>query len=372
MNVFNTLEERIIKIAIACNLTTIFATWPLWTKTNVVLPAFPVFDFTITNATLLFVLTLLLLFFLSLSFWEKYRKVALLCAICIWLNFVIIDLNCLQPQFVFFNSLFLIYITSKYTPSIPRLFATCVVMLVASYYVFGGLHKLNPNYQPQIFAWISKPYLSFFDPNKIVEQFLGYVGLLSPFIEILIGLLLLFNKTSKWGHVFAIMMHVFILVAVSPLGQNFNSSIYAWNFSFVFIHLAFLFDKKNGHEKMPNFNMTVVYYSLAIWAFPLYFSFFTENRYLAYDLYSGKAWFGFAIFDQKQTEKLPQSIRARLKPYNHDSYYLDVTTLGFDEMNVPIYPEKRAYLFYKKWLENSTSEPIKMMLTNGTKNEIFN
>jgi hypothetical protein len=115
---------------------------------------------------------------------------------------------------------------------------TCC-LIVAATYIWSGLAKLNPIFINQSFPDLVNPFLGGWPaPARRFAQLMAFAA---PPIEFGIGVALLTVRWRRAGLFCGIAMHVFILIAIGPLGQRHNTVVWPWNVAMIAFRLI-LFD----------------------------------------------------------------------------------------------------------------------------------
>lgn len=160
------------------------------------------------------------------------------------------------------------------------------LMLVAMYF-FSGLHKLNRGFLSSV--WIDMILIDFLGISfdTILKYKLFFAGLIIPFLEILLALLLLFSKYKRKISLILIFMHLLILLFLGPFGLWYNSVVWWWNIALIFI-LLMIYQKPNNFSIKKPFVFGHLYW-LFLWFLMPIFSFFGKwYQYFSFNLYSGK------------------------------------------------------------------------------------
>lgn len=105
-----------------------------------------------------------------------------------------------------------------------------VILLLAALYFYSGLHKISATYVDQAFTELVRPIAAALAiPNPVVRS-LGYASI--P-LEISLGIGLLIPRTRRLVAIAATVMHICILVCLSPLGRNENPVVWPWNLAMI-------------------------------------------------------------------------------------------------------------------------------------------
>jgi hypothetical protein len=111
---------------------------------------------------------------------------------------------------------------------------TCC-LIVAATYIWSGLAKLNSNFMGDTFPWLVAPFIGAWPGSA--QWFVRHLAVVAALFECGAGVGLLIRRLRPAVIFCAIAMHVFILIAIGPLGRDFNVVVWPWNLAMI----AFLF-----------------------------------------------------------------------------------------------------------------------------------
>ena len=115
---------------------------------------------------------------------------------------------------------------------------TCY-LIVSATYIWSGLAKLNPNFMGSTFPWLVGPFVGELPAPS--QSFVRHLAFVVPFLECATGVGLLIRRFRPAALFCAIAMHVFILIAIGPLGLNFNTVVWPWNLAMIAFLLILFF-----------------------------------------------------------------------------------------------------------------------------------
>jgi hypothetical protein len=227
----------LFKIACIFWLTVKLVGWRMWT-TYRLFPTAPVFEnldrIPPVVHTTLFILSFLLV---SLLFFTK-NKFVLAGTLAIEICMCLLDQNRWQPYE--YQCLFIIFIFMINTNN-QRLIITSFTFILVSTYCYSGLSKLNGSFLQTV--WSPIILKSFFRVSLSTsrEHYLYYSGCFLSLFELIAGVSLLFSKTQKVAAKALILMHLFILLLLGPLGLNYNIIVWPWNIAMImYLYITFL------------------------------------------------------------------------------------------------------------------------------------
>jgi len=222
-------------------------------------------------------------------------------------------------------------------------------LIVAFIYIFSGILKLNPNFELEILPYILYPityYLWQFQ-EEIIQLFS-----IAPYVEILLGLSLLFNSINRFTKFGLIGIHVFLLLMLGPLGVNQNFVVWPFNVEMILLLLVlfplriqeqFLFPFWNLIFKKP-FKF-IIYSSIIL--FIVYVSGLGGNPYMAFELYSGKTTFQPVKVHKESVKQFPEFLDSYTEVLG-DTIYVNYFSMQVIETNLPPCPAPICDLIYNR------------------------
>lgn len=216
-------------------------------------------------------------------------------------------------------------------------------IILASTYIFSGLHKLNGGFLYSIWEqMILKKFFGFKISKNIIMH---YSGLLLPIIEITAGVLL-FSKFRRYAGIVLIGMHLTILALLGPSGNNYNIIVWPWNLAMIlFTYVIFIQINTNTSFTL---NRNDLYSKVVIlfWIILPVLSFADLwEQYFSSSLYSGKSKnMAICVSGNNKYEILDiyTSKNDKHKLCNGNKL-LSVHDWAIKELKVPPYPEEWYY-----------------------------
>jgi hypothetical protein len=225
---------------------------------------------------------------------------------------MLIDQTRIQPEIV--SLVFLLWGT------LPDSNASLIARThLVSMWLFAGLNKfLSPAFMHGIATWILHGLIR--NPPSWLSDNFGYIICVT---EMGTGLLALLPRTRKYAGLMAFGLHMGILADLSPIGNNWNPSVWPWNVALAFAGFALIVPWKEGPLKsLANTPWFVRLLTILIFIAPAGFYLGVTDAYLAHNLYS---------------DNVPS---ARIQStFKYDTWAA---------FNVPLPPERRLFeqLFY--------------------------
>jgi hypothetical protein len=221
---------------------------------------------------------------------------------------------------------------------------TCCLILAATYF-WSGLAKLNPRFITGVFPHLVDPFLG--TNSSFAQWTASHLWFTAPLFECAAGIGLLTRRSRPVALVCAIAMHVFILIAIGPLGHGFNAVVWPWNLAMI-AFLLILFFRRAEQPSLRDivwgraFALQKVV--LVLFALIPALSFFNLwDHYLSSALYSGNRNSGVIYLSDSVYDRLPDKLQDYITDEGPNRNGLDINDWSFAEMNVPSYPEIRIY-----------------------------
>lgn len=239
---------------------------------------------------------------------------------------------------------------------------TCRLILAATY-IWSGLAKLNPAFFGDTFPWLVAPLIKSWPAG--LQGFVNHLAFAVPIVEFLAGVGLLIPRFRRPAVGLVIAMHVFILLALGPLGLNFNPVVWPWNLAMMAL-VILLFGRREKDASVRDivwgrgFTFQRIALALVALAPPLAF-FGLWDDYLSCALYSGNTNYAEMDFNSVVLAKLPAGIRPYVT-HDADVYTLNFEVWSFEELHVPPYPEVRIFRNVARTICRDTSDDFTVKL----------
>jgi hypothetical protein len=254
-------------IVVSCQAATLLITWPLW-QVHTVTPMLPVLPLPYFDMGLILLL--------SLGVIIVAPRTGIIAHTILMIYALLIDQTRLQPEVV--SLLFLMWGTFP-NPSAKLLGRSHLLAM----WLFAGFNKLlSPGFMLGTAQWMLQGLIR--NPPTWLDQNFGYVIVLA---ESGTGLLALFPRTRKLAGLTAFMLHIGILLDLSPVGHNWNQAVWPWNVALAFAGFALIAPWKESlfqdwKKQRWLVRLLVIYILIA----PAGFYFGITDAYLAHNLYT--------------------------------------------------------------------------------------
>jgi hypothetical protein len=248
---------------------------------------------------------------------------------------VLQDQSRLQPWFVEYMLLLAAMVFSK---DKARALSACRMVLVAIYF-WTGVHKMNDSFPSSLFPWIVSPLQTFGLSERIQDA-----GVLVPYVEMAMGVSLLFRRTRRAGVIAIIATHCFLLTMLGPWALGWNRVVWPWNFIMMALAPSLFWhtDVSAKHILIPGSTwIRRILFTFVIILPPLSLVGLWDT-YPSFALYSGNPLSGSVTLTPSVWEALAPHIRAVAERTDSGAYRIYFSDWSNATMNVPAYPAKRV------------------------------
>jgi len=335
--------------------------WRSWTTLRL-FPLVPVHEYLHQLPDLLqntfFAIDLLLILFVLVV---PLNKKVLFSLLMVEVFLCVADQNRWQPWE--YQNLFVLLTAIFYKKE--KLAPVCFFILGCTYF-YSGLHKLNPNFLELV--WKNMMLKQFFQvPSSVLaNKWVIRSGYLIGLIELMAGISLFFSRLRVKGVVILILMHVFILFLIGPVGLRYNVIVWPWNAYLIGLLMGYLHWRKYHLEPLQRIQLSGIKFIVLFWAIlPMGSKWEWWDQYLSSNLYGGDAPKALLCLDNKP---LP----AKLSPFISkptgkvkclSTSQVNLQQWAMKEMNVPVYPERRIYeSILQQWNRAYPGSPATLMI----------
>jgi hypothetical protein len=295
-------------LVVACQIATVVVTWPLWQDRDRP-PLLPLLSLPSIDLGLPLIAASLAVLFAPV--------VGMAAVTVLTIYAVLVDQTRLQPEVV--SLLFLMWGTQG-TP-IALGFARAHLI---SLWFFSGFNKLL---SPAFFDDMAPFLLSAFvpEPSAGMGRAFGFVLALT---ELGLGVLAIAPRTRRLAAAVALVLHLGILLTLSPLGHDRNSAIWPWNVALAFAGFAFIAPwQESALASLLRVPLWARAAMILLALMPLGFYLGRVDAYLAHNLYSSNI--------ARASVECRRECRRMQDPAN-----------TWTSLNVPLPPEHRLYEQY--------------------------
>ena len=239
-------------------------------------------------------------------------------------------------------------------------------LIMGCTYFYSGLQKINSAYTSYGLPWVLGT-LHF----RIPVPLLNYLGWITPFVEVSIGLCLLTRRFRIIGIINGIIMHIFILYSFGPLGLNWNSVVWPWNVVMI-AFLLLLFRNTDATFGDIVWRNRFAYQKVVLVVFGVlpslsFFGYWPSDLSLC--LYTANLTEAQVLVSERAKEQLPAPVQRYVK--NVEGHLvLRTQDWSFGEMNVPPYAEIQSFTSIGKQVCRWTNYSPDVVLSGYEKNTL--
>lgn len=256
-------EVLAIRLIIITVISQVAISIPAWIPGIREVPELPVLPFEIPTNVNQIVSTIFLLAWITsclLILLKTDRAIGFQIFTASSLGLALLDLTRFQPWLFAYLVLLLPFALPFIKRNKETFFRLCIYVLAGTY-LWSGFHKLNPFFPNEMFPFFADG----FGQLKLARE-TPELGLAAAVFECLTGVLFLLNPTRKYALWMAIIMHLTILVVLSPLGHDWNRVVWPWNI--LYIALAWMAVKNISEplsiKRLPGIEKVVIILMLVL------------------------------------------------------------------------------------------------------------
>jgi len=342
--------RRLIQLLGALVAFSLLITRSLWASSTRLFPKAPIFDqlIEIPFSIEIVVWGITICVAIALVFYPSKFKLILPLIILIVLQCVFDQIRIQPWLYLYLLLLFPLWLAKNHDYYKQQWLMSLVRFVVIALYMWSGIHKINPEYWDYTHGFILAPIIQKCPDDW--SNFWNASGYAVPFIEMALGILFLFKYTRNWACVGTVFMHLVILLCIGPFGNNWNMVVWPWNIGMMLI-VWLLFYKVEWEINWRDIISGKRKYVVLVFCFLLYVAPALNlvglwDNYLSFSLYSGKTKSLHIYVHETAITKLEPSLQKLLVTNSNLPTFrvLLADTWSFDELGVPVYPQRRIYM----------------------------
>ena len=279
----------------------------------------------------------------------------------------LVDQNRLQPYFYQSALTLLAIVLFPKKTDAKKVLYTVILIFFATYF-WSGVQKLNEAFYIQWLSALNK-HFSCVDPNNtalicLPQWFLEAFTYAVPWLEASMGVLLLFNRTRKFGIAFILGMHAMIVFLLFYLGYGYN--VVPWNFQNM-ISVVVLFYGLQTLKPLDffvsKFDFQRGILTFMVMVLPLSNTFFGfYDNLLSFHFFTADLHYYNITIHQDLEDKLPEHVQSFYR-YHNGQPYLNVNEWAQFDNKVLFYPEERMIQDLDQYLRSFADDPNQKNLT---------
>lgn len=284
-------------------------------------------------------------------------------ALLTYVYLAMVDQNRLQPYF-YQSALTLLAIVIFPKKADSRKVLYTVILIFFATYFWSGIQKLNDAFYVRWFDALEKHFLCTAGAEEIViclpEWFLKAFTYAVPWLEASMGILLLFNKTRKFGLIFTLFMHVIITYLLFFLGYGFN--VVPWNIQNMISAIALFWGLQTTGPLdffISKFDIQRALLIFMVMVLPLmnYTTGFYDHL-LSFHFFTADLKYYNVFLHEDLVDKLPKDAQDFTRVENVEDYIQMNEWAQYDN-KVLFYPEERAIQYMEKYLRSFADDPTR-------------
>ncbi|TXD49083.1 MauE/DoxX family redox-associated membrane protein [Polaribacter sp. IC073] len=358
--VFNLNDKQKVNwvriIAILAVLVLMVYAPKLWLSTKL-FPVIPLFDWLPIPTNPFDFILAGFFFFIQIIYIFQNKRWQGWFVLLLYLYLALIDQNRLQPYFYqSFLTILAIEIFPRKTDYKKILYA--VILIFFATYFWSGIQKLNEAFYTQWLSALEKHFS--FLPHIFLEVFTYAV----PWLEASMGVLLLFNKTRKFGVVCILAMHGIITLLLFYLGYGYN--VVPWNIQNM-VSVVVIFWSLKTTNAFDFFLKFINKQKIVILTFTILLPLannttgFYDNL-LSFHFFTADLNYYNIVLSEELEDLLPEHIQHFYR-YQDGKAYLNMNEWAQYDNKVLFYPEDRIIKYTDAYLRSFAENPNKENLT---------
>lgn len=280
----------------------------------------------------------------------------------LYLFLALVDQNRLQPYFYQSALTILAIVLYKEKTDSKKILFTIYLIFIATYF-WSGVHKLNAIFYEQ---WMHALLKHFSFIPEVILQVLTYAV---PWLEGILGVFLIFNKTRKVGVVGIVAMHSIIIIMLLYLGYGFN--VIPWNVQNI-LSVLILFWYLKTNAAFGFFSQLISPQKIVILGFtfilPLSNLFGGWDHLLSFSFFTSKLDYYYIQIDDSLKDKLPESAQKYYRT-NENMTVIYLNEWAGDINKVLLYPQPRVAKKVEQYVlsfagDSTIKNPTKLVVYN--------
>ncbi|TMM31380.1 hypothetical protein FDT66_05285 [Polaribacter aestuariivivens] len=328
----------------------------LWITTKV-FPVIPLFDWLPIPINPVDYILAGFFFFIQVLYIFQNKRWQGWTIVLLYLYLALVDQNRLQPYFYqSFLTILAIEIFPKNT-NYRKVLYTVILIFFATYF-WSGIQKVNEAFYVQWLSALNKHF------SFLPQWFLVGFTYAVPWLEALMGVLLLFNKTRKFGVLFILSMHAIITFLLFYLGYGYN--VVPWNIQNMFSVIIIFWTLKTTNALeffLKFFNKQ----KIAILIFTIFLPLANNltgfyDSLLSFHFFTADLNYYNVYLNEELEENLPEHIQNFYR-YNNGKAFINMNEWAQYDNKVLFYPEDRIINFMDVYLRSFAKNPNEKGLT---------
>ncbi len=292
-----------------------------------------------------------------------FLRASAISAVLFFLLAIILDITRVQPwvyQYILMFTAFVFATKKNVGENQQKEALCCFQIIIASIYIWSGLHKFNLFFPLSMVPWLFEPIIT--NQSQFFALFIIFSFLLPP-LEVLLGIGLFIKNYRRIAIIGLCLMHAIILYTIGPLGHSWNEVVWPWNILMMVMIILLFWKAEEKACYLIKLNLKNVPFLVILFLSSIAPAFNFINlwpSYLSWALYSSDTYQAQISLPQEQLLKLPEVIqRSTIVSAKEEESLIDIISWSEAVVGVPLPPEVLNYLaagkYFCKLLPDNTA-----------------
>lgn len=277
--------------------------------------------------------------------------------VLLYLYLAFVDQNRLQPYFYQSALTILAIVIFPKKADTKRILYAVILIFFATYF-WSGIQKLNEAFYIQWLSALNKHFS--FLPQWFLQSFTYAV----PWLEASMGVLLLFNRTRRFGVIFILGMHAIITILLFYLGYGYN--VVPWNIQNMISVVVLFWTLKTTrfYDFFVSFfdkqRALILFFTILL---PLSNNLFgVYDNLLSFHFFTADLKYYNVFIGEDLEDRLPEHIQQFYR-YRDGYTYIQMNEWAQSDNKVLFYPEERIIQYMDNYLRSFAVDPNQSDLT---------
>lgn len=235
----------------------------------------------------------------------------------------------------------------------------CQLVLAATY-LWSGVSKLNPDFGPAVLPWALQTMSA---SASLPAGWLSPLGMTLGVLEGAVGVALLLPRVRRPAAVAAALMHGLLLLAIGPLGQDWNRVVWPWNLGLgILVLLLFWGDGSPARGIVWSSGWYHRALVVMVGVLPALHPVGLWDAYLSFSLYSVNVDEAWLVAERAAVPSLGPEARAVAEAGTDGRLIVRFLPWAMRDVRTPPYPERRAYIAAFRALCDRAASPAGLRL----------
>ena len=212
-------------------------------------------------------------------------------------------------------------------------------LMIITFFIWSGVQQFNEVFSGSVYPWLVKPLAS-----RLPDSLTPVVSNSFAFslLNILVGVGLLFDKTRNIAVYLGIVIALFLLYALSPMGNDWNGAFLPY-YAAIGFFTYLLFYNANFEAKQIVWSKNFRYQQavLIICLLPILSFAGIYDRTQSFNLTYGRSWSPKIYVTEELVDKLPDGVKRYVSRPPLSDPFIDINEWAMHALKVAPYTEQR-------------------------------